>query len=689
MTTANKGWESGRESATTAPYGTWESPIHASSIAKKAAAKEDVLVDTVSSKVYYIESRAMEDGRNVMVDAESGVDLFERSWNARSRVQEYGGAPAVVHDGVLLFSNFSDCQVYVVDLKLGNIAEPRKVTTNAAHRFADFAVHPLHPNLVVCSLEDHTIDVPSKVENSLVTIDTTSGSVSSLISGSDFYSSPRFNADGTVLAWCQWDHPDMPLDSSQIFLVGIQAVQTGLKLCPGKLPATRVAGEPRTISAVQPNWIDNDSLAFCCDVSGYHVPWIARLKESTEDLQTSVDAHPLLEGQVNDYADPPWTLGSSNCAVLDKDHLLFSASSEGRHALRVVDFDGAVKEVDCPYVHIQRLRRVSERRVIFLGTQDKEPKALIECSFDGNLTPSFNRVGPTGLVEDPATFNIQLFISVPEFIKLEILEPRFAGRRAIYLMFYPPHNPRYVGPDGEKPCAIVNVHGGPGSIEPRGLKMEKQYFTSRGWAWIDVNYGGSSNFGREHIERLKGNWGVMDVEDCVYAAKELSCSARPMIDPKRIMLRGGSAGGFTTLCTLCQLDPSFQVFAAGTSSYGISDLKVLSEVTHKFQSHYVQSLLGGTYEEIPEVYRSRSAVFHARNIKVPLLILQGSDDVIVPPSQAEAVVNAIREKGGQVEYLVFAGEGHGWRQATTIQTALETEARFYEKVLHLIPEAAK
>ncbi|KAF4616921.1 hypothetical protein D9613_008566 [Agrocybe pediades] len=643
MTTANMGWESGHESATTAPYGTWESPIHASSIAKKAAAKEDVLVDTCSSKVYYVESRAMEDGRNVVVDAETGVDLFGKSWNARSRVQEYGGAPAVVHDGVLLFSNFSDCQVYVVDLKLDNIAEPRKVTSNAAHRFADFAVHPLHPNLVVCILEDHTIDVPSKVETSLVTIDTTSGSVSSLISGSDFYSSPRFNADGTVLAWCQWDHPDMPLDSSQIFLVGIQAVQTGLKFQIGL----------------------------------------------TTTPSPSVDAHPLLKGQVNDYADPPWTLGSSNCAVLDKDHLLFSASSEGRHVLRVVDFDGAVKEVNCPYVHIQRLRRVSEGRVIFLGTQDKEPKALIECSFDGNLTPSFNRVGPTDLVEVSATLNIQSFISVPEFVKLEILEPKFAGRRPIYLMLYPPHNPRYVAPDGEKPCTIVNVHGGPGSIEPRGLKMEKQYFTSRGWAWIDVNYGGSSNFGREHIERLKGNWGVMDVEDCAYAAKELSCSARPMIDPKRIMLRGGSAGGFTTLCTLCQLDPSFQVFAAGTSSYGISDLKVLSEVTHKFQSHYVQSLLGGTYEEIPEVYRSRSAVFHARNIKVPLLILQGSDDVIVPASQAEAVVNAIREKGGQVEYLVFAGEGHGWRQATTIQTALETEARFYEKILRLIPEAAK
>ncbi|KAJ6590677.1 alpha/beta-hydrolase [Mycena vulgaris] len=669
-----------------APYGTWNSPISSVMIAKMSISMEDVLVDPVTSAIYYIEKRPEEGGRNVIVALGSGVDVFGEEWNARTAVQGYGGAPASVHDNFVLFSNLCDGQVYKLDLR--SRSAPAPITRREHGRFADFATHPQASNLVVCILEDHTKPAPEDVVNSLVCLNTlTLDAPVTLISGSDFYSSPRFNADGTLLAWTEWSHPDMPWDGEQVFVAAVNIHHDHLQIAPNRLPTLRIAGQPSAISAVQPTWLNSNMLMFSCDISGYHNPWVS-IVTGTEDERTihTVKSQALFaEPLMLDFADPSWLLGGSNFAVLDDINALFAASKDGRTVLYLVCTDGNRWEIPCPFVHIVRMRRVAHRTVVFIGSKVDKGPALVLCSLTDPVnafTPTFTLLGQdAGSLDAPLSDSI---ISHPLPMSLSIQANKSGELLPLHLVYYPPRNPLYRGLPDEKPPAIVNVHGGPTSLERQNLNWEKQFFTSRGWVWIDVNYSGSSNYGRRYIDRLKGNWGVSDVHDCVQTVVHLSSPAHGLIDGKRVVIRGGSAGGYTTLVALSQSDPSHQVFAAGTSSYGISDLRKLTELTHKFQSWYAQTLVGGAYQDIPDVYRARSPVFLADNVKVPLLILQGSADPIVPPNQAEDMVNVIREGGGTVEYVVFEGESHGWLKAENIEKALDLELNFYERALHLL-----
>ncbi|KAJ7622081.1 alpha/beta-hydrolase, partial [Roridomyces roridus] len=664
------------------PYGTWPSPISASMISKLSASVEDILVDSVTSAIYYIEKRPEEGGRNVIVSLSEGVDVIGRDWNARTVVQEYGGAPAAVHRNVLVFSNLGDGQVYTTDLLART--SPTVVTNARACRFADFAYHPRLSNYVVCIAEDHTKPEPENIVTTLVCVNLAAGTDTPpgvLFSGADFYSSPRFNSDGTLLAWVEWEHPDMPWDGAQVCVAAVDGVNGSLGIASHKLPRTRIAGRPSAISAIQPTWLNHTTLVFSCDISGYQNPWIAAVHQ--QDAAYSVETRALFNDPVGmDFADPSWWLGESNICVLDESKLLFSASRDGRTVLYVVSTDGTRTQVESPFVHVSRMRRVGNLNVIFLASTVDKGMSLIRCSFTDGLTPTFTYLLPGGPPPLSASY-----ISLPVPMTLAIPDVGQSDRDAqtlVHVVYYAPKSPLYKGRPGEKPPAIVNVHGGPSSVERQGLNLIKQFFTSRGWSWIDINYSGSSNYGREYMDRLKGNWGVYDVHDCVHAALTLSSSSHNLIDPKRIVIRGGSAGGYTTLSALSQTDPVLRaVFAAGVSSYGVSDLRKLAELTHKFQSHYVQTLVGGGFDEIPDVYRARSPVFNAGIIKAPLLILQGSIDPIVPPTQAEDMIKVIRDGGGSVEYSVFEGESHGWRKADTIARALELELDFYERSLGL------
>ncbi|KAJ7027969.1 hypothetical protein C8F04DRAFT_893187, partial [Mycena alexandri] len=334
---------------TSAPYGTWRSPISSSMIARMSVSTEDVLVDPVNSKLHYIQKRPAKNGQNVIVGVADGLDVFGREWNARTAVHEYGGAPAVVHNNIVLFSNLSDGQVYKVDLLNGST--PSRITHKDKYRFADFTCHPRAPNIVVCILEDHTNAAPEDVVNSLVYFNIQSSvDPVTLISGSDFYSTPRFNSDGSLLAWTEWAHPDMPWDGSveQVFIAAVDIKEANLHLAPFRLPRSRVAGRPSAISAVQPTWFNGNKLLFACDISGYHNPWITTVNEDTQTTHTFQSRALLADQLALDFADPSWWLGGSNIAVLDDSAALFAASRDGRTIFYVVSANGGHSEIPCP-----------------------------------------------------------------------------------------------------------------------------------------------------------------------------------------------------------------------------------------------------------------------------------------------------------------------------------------------------
>ncbi|KDQ57918.1 hypothetical protein JAAARDRAFT_129506 [Jaapia argillacea MUCL 33604] len=647
----------------TAPYGTWSSPITAEALTKSSISIGDVLIDPVTSTVYHVENRPTEGGRSVVVNTKSKKDVFGSEWNARTGVQEYGGAAAIVHGGVVYLSHFADNRLYAV--KEG--AQPEAVTPdNKNHRFADFTVHPKHTHLLVAILEDHTHPLPADVVTSLAVINTHSKTVSIIISGADFYNSPRFSPDGKHLAWQQWFHPDMPWEGSEIH-VGDVVVSAKGELSIAA-PAY-IAGRRGDISAAYPFWTADDILVFSSDVSGYYNPW----KYSCADKQTvPIFPSPVVE----DFNGPSWLMGWSHGAPLESGKIFFTAYRDGRNVFYLVGLQsGSLEEVKCPYATVEYIRRLSRDQVVFMGRKDTEPAAVVLCTIS-KTSPTFTVLKSTAGESDSA-FPPSI-ISVPEPFSLKVPphgEP-------LYVVFYPPRNPEYSGTsiDGEKPPCVVHIHGGPTSAEPQGLDWKKQYFTSRGFAWLDVNYGGSSWYGRRYTDRLVGKWGIVDVQDTVAAVETLSGPSHSLIDPKRLAIRGGSAGGFTTLAALC-FSPA--TFAAGTSSYGVSDLRKLAEDTHKFESRYLEKLVGGTPELVPEIYKERSPVFHADKIMSPLLILQGSIDAVVPPEQAEAIVKDIEARGGKVEYILFEGEGHGWRKAENIKIAMEKEIQFYEEVFGL------
>ncbi|OAX36167.1 alpha/beta-hydrolase [Rhizopogon vinicolor AM-OR11-026] len=655
-----------------APYGLWESPITADAIAQDSVAMGDTFVDPVTKDIYYIEQRASERGRSVLLSNNTQKEVFGTNFNARTRVHEYGGSAAIAYNGTVYSSNLADSRVYAA--KDGKINPITPEDPNKIYRYADFCVHPVHTDLLVAILEDHTDDTPQTVRNSLCVINSTAVTVASLICTEDaqneFYAAPTFSPSGDKLAWQFWTHPDMPWEGGQIYIADVQYDPTThtLSLSGKRL----VAGQANTISACYPLWVSNDKLLFTSDESGY-----ANLWEYTQASTKAVLSSPVEE----DFGMPPWTLRNYPFASLDVNgtKVICVAWRGGRSVLYVVDIAKGslleIKDQSFDFVSVDHVQRLSENNFAFTGLRSNAPGAAMLCTLTGSsFVPDFQVLRSTASASSaPLSEDI---ISLPEPITLQV-----AGK-PLHVVYYAPKNPEYAGSSipGEKPPCVLGVHGGPTGLEGQGLNLLKQYFTSRGYAWLDVNYSGSSCYGRAYVERLKGNWGIADVNDCIDAIQSPKISS--VVDTERTAIRGGSSGGYTVLASI-SLDSSAaskkKFFACATSNYGISNLELLADDTHKFELQYMRKLLGGTKQEVPQVYHDRSPVYFSANIKTPLLVLQGNDDKVVPPPQSWTIIDGIIKSNGQVEAHFFDGEQHGWRTSETIKKAIEFEREWYEK----------
>ncbi|KAG6890181.1 hypothetical protein C0995_010886 [Termitomyces sp. Mi166 len=648
-----------------APYGTWSSPITAGAITKGALPIGGLVVDPITSKLYHLEARPSEGGRVTIIDTESDTDVTpSKDWNVRTAVHEYGGGAAIAYGGIIYFSNLADGRVY----RSKEGASPEAVTPeNKVHRFADFNVHPIHTHLLVSVLEDHTVDEPSAIDNTLCIINTTTKTVHPLLSGADFYASPRFSPDGTRLAWQQWSHPDMPWEGSRIYIANALVDSDRVSLTN----LVHVAGEALKVSAAFPSWANNETLVFTSDESGYINPWKYQNGKATALFP---------EPARYEFGSPGWVFQMHPYAILDEKGTLavFITTKDGRNSLDIVDLTrgSPPQTIDTPFVVIDKIWSLSRRarEIVFSGEKVDEGLSVVKFTLDDASGANFTALKPAAIPE----FSNE-FVSIPQPMTLKA-----PNGEIVHVVYYPPKNPNYSGSNvpGERPPCVVLAHGGPTTITMQNLSWTTQYFTSRGWAWLAVNYGGSSGYGRRYICRLDSNWGIVDSNDCIQAARIISNEPYNLVDPKRIVIRGGSAGGYTVLCALANAS-DVTIFAAGTSSYGISDLLPLEAHTHKFESHQLEKLLGGTSAQVPEVYQDRSPLNHADRIVAPLLILQGDIDRVVPKEQAELIYEKVKAKGGVIEYKLYPEEGHGWRKAETIVDTLERELGFYEHVLGL------
>ncbi len=630
-----------------APYGSWKSPITSDLIVAGTVSLSEITFD--GDDIYWLEGRPSEGGRNVVVRrAPDGnvSDLTPAPFNARTSVHEYGGGSFLPVDGKIYFSNFSDQRLYFQT----TTQEPQPLTPPVDLRFADF-VFDRARNRLICVREDHTMTGREAV-NTIVAISlgniSESGSASKkftpgevLVSGSDFYSSPRLSPDGKRLAWLQWSHPNLPWDGTELW-VG-EFGDDGLINQKEK-----VAGGADE-SIFQPEWSPEGSLHFISDRTNWWnlYRWDGKVIEN------------LLPKDV-EFGVPQWVFGLSTYAFVSENQLICTFNDEGRWFLAVLHT--RTKELNLmnqPFTEIRYVRTTPTHAVFWAGWST-EPSAIVHLDLMTGIQTILRR-----------SSNIQIdpeYISVPQAIEF----PTEKGLKA-YAFYYPPDNQDYAAPPGAKPPLLVKIHGGPTSAATPILVLGIQYWTSRGFAVVDVNYGGSTGYGREYRTRLNGQWGVVDVDDCVNAARHLVTLG--WVDPDHLAIDGGSAGGYTTLCALTFHD----VFKAGASYFGISDLKVMDEDTHKFESRYSHSLLG-PLDTREKIYRERSPIHYIDRLTCPLILFQGLEDKIVLPNQAQMMFDAARKKGLPVAYVPFEGEQHGFRRAENIKRALDAELYFYGKV---------
>lgn len=632
------------------PFGSWTSPLAASDIAAGVIKVGQPQWD--GEDLYWLEGRPLEGGRNVIVRRSASgkiEDMLHAPFNARTRVHEYGGGDYLVADGTIYFSNFADQQVYVS--KAG--ALPSFLAGNDRTRFADYNFDRKR-KLLFCVMETHG-EKEHDVANSIVSINE-KGEITEIASGADFYMSPRISPDGRFACYVQWNHPNMPWDESELYLA--QLDEAGKPTC-----VERVAGG-KELSVSQPQWGYDGTLYFANEETGYwNLYKIAaeHLRESlSKDLYSK--AVPVLNEQ-REHALPAWVFGMSSYAPLKDGGVLLSANDRGSWELVLLEEDknGGMKplRINAPYTSFAAVRAGDKHAAMCAGAPDAFT-ALV--SFD---------LKEHAFRAERATTEMRVdkkYISKPQTIEFKTEDNKTA-----FAFFYPPKNDDFEAPAGELPPLIVFSHGGPTGQTSNVLSLSVQYWTSRGFAIVDVNYGGSTGFGREYRERLKRSWGVVDMHDCENAARYLA--NKGLVDKDRMAIAGGSAGGYTTLCAL-----TFgNVFRAGASHFGVSDLEALALDTHKFESRYLDRLVGD-YPAEKDIYIARSPIHHTDKLSCPIIFLQGTEDKVVPPSQSEAMVEALKAKKLPVSYVLFEGEQHGFRQAKNIARALEAELYFYSRV---------
>ncbi len=618
------------------PYGSWASPITAAEIAAGAVVLGEVRLD--GNTIYWLEMRPAEGGRSVVVrrrEDRAAEDCIPQGFNARTRVHEYGGGSYLVVGGTLYFSNFLDHRVYRVQ----SGATPQPITPACELRYADI-VWDARRGRLVCVREDHTGE--GEPHNAIIGVDAeTNGPGTILVSGRDFYAAPRLSPDGTALAWMEWNHPHMPWDGAELWTAPIG--KDGSIERP-----THVAGGDRE-SAVQPLWSPDGILHFASDRDNW---WnLYRFVNGRVEVLTDLEA---------EFATPSWVFGMQHYAFASPAKIVCAFTRRGTWTLASLDTRTRhLAEIDLPFSDIASIQ-CDGAQAVFLAGSPGEPLSVVRLDLANGRHDILRR--STAFTVGPE------YISTPEPIEF----PTTGGRTA-HGLFYAPRNPDFIAPDAERPPLVVMIHGGPTSMTTTALRLNIQYYTSRGIAVLDVNYGGSTGYGRAYRERLNGAWGIVDVDDCCHGATCLAAQGR--VDGRRLAIRGGSAGGYTTLACLAFR----KVFAAGASHYGVSDCELLARDTHKFEARYLDTLIG-PYPERRDLYIARSPLHHLDGLDRPVIFFQGLDDKVVPPNQAEMIYDALRRRGVVTAYVPFAGEQHGFRKAENICRAIEGELYFFARV---------
>ena len=632
-----------------APYGAWKSPITPEVLTTRVLHLDRSAQTWIDGDdLYWTEGRPEEDGRSALMRrTPDGAphELLPRPFNVRSRVHEYGGGEFAVARGVVWFSNFADGRVYRLDPG----AKPRPLTpAGQGLRYADFAVDDARRRLF-CIREDHGQSGQSlNPTNTLVSFSAERAGRGGriLAAGNDFYAAPRLSPDGKQLAYLTWNHPNMPWDGCELWVAAMRA--------DGMLGRARLVAGGLEESIAQPEWSPAGELYFISDRTGW---WnLYRLRKGQIEPLCPTDA---------EFAAPHWRFAQSTYGFESERRILFTCVREGTWHLAHLDTERrTLDSVETPYTLVAQLR-VGRGQAVFAGGSPAQPSAIVRLDLTSGKTQVLRAARE--LTVDSS------YLSSPEAIEF----PTASGQTA-HAFYYPPRNRDLTGPQGERPPLIVFSHGGPTSAVTNVLDLGKQFWTSRGMAVVDVNYGGSTGYGRDYRNRLREQWGVVDVEDCVRAARFLV--ERGDVDGNRLAITGGSAGGYTTLAALAFRD----TFKAGSSHFGVSELESFARDTHKYESRYLYSLLGRLPEERAR-YRERSPMHAAHQISAPLMLFQGLDDKIVPPSQAEVIVRALRERQVPVAYVAFEGEGHGFRKAEHIRRTLEAELVFYGQVFGFTP----
>jgi dipeptidyl aminopeptidase/acylaminoacyl peptidase len=620
------------------PYGSWESPIKSDMIASESIQLDYPWFD--GEDIYWGELRPSEGGRIVIVRRSPDgqlTDMNPPSFNARTRVHEYGGRPFTVEDGVVYFSNFDDQRLYRVEP--GDGCAP--LTPETALRYADGILDKKRLRMI-CVLEDHR-DSENEAVNSLVSVSLITGEVVQVLaSGNDFYSSPCLSPDGSRLAWLTWNHPNMPWDGTELWV--------GEFAPDGALRKTQRAAGWLVESIYQPQWSPDGRLYFVSDRENW---WnLYHWDEGVVELTLQMDA---------EFGKPQWVFGTSTYDFESPERIICTYTQNGIWHLASIDTaTNTLTNIETPYTQIVN-PRAQDGKVVFLGGSPTEASSIILLDLETGAHNILRR--STSIEIDPA------YLSTPEAVEF----PTTGGLMS-HGLFYPPRHKEYTGPEGERPPLLVKSHGGPTAATNSSLNLGIQYWTSRGIAVLDVNYGGSTGYGREYRQRLNGQWGVVDMDDCENGA--LYLGERGDVDAERIAITGGSAGGYTTLCALTFRGDTFKT---GASHFGVSDLAALALHTHKFESRYLDTIIG-PYPQAKDIYKARSPIHHTHLLKRPIIFFQGLEDLVVPPAQAEKMVDALRAKGLPVAYLPFEGEQHGFRKAENIKRALDAELYFYSQI---------
>jgi dipeptidyl aminopeptidase/acylaminoacyl peptidase len=655
-----------------APYGTWTSPISAQLVAASSLRLGSVMVDR--DDIYWLEGRPHENGRYALVRRTADgtiADVLSRDVNVRTRVHEYGGGAYAVANETICYVNFADQRVY---------RSSQPLTPHGGWRYADLVIDSRRDRLI-CVREDHTQE-GREPETTLVSIPLSGGPHPGhvIASGFDFYSTPRLSQDGSMLAWLCWRHPHMPWDGTELWMAQVSE--------SGELRNPRVVAGGDHESIYQPGWSPEGTLYFVSDRDGW---WRLYRLRAGSTKQDPASVRPRDPDEVNDPNDPndpnvlepvlrpppahaefgrpQWIFGTSTWAFAGRSQIVATYTLAGRWHLAIIDTASGIIRDIAPGIEPAEWVAATDTHAVLVAGSGSRPDALVKVDLATGTVESLRSASSMSI--DPE------FMSTREAIEF----PAESGLTA-HAFYYAPRNRDFFAPAGERPPLIVISHGGPTTATKATLDWQIQFWTSRGIAVVDVNYGGSSGYGRQYRERLKERWGVVDVADVIHAARFLVEQGKA--DGARLIVRGASAGGYTTLAALTFFP---DVFKAGASYYGVSDLEALAVETHKFESRYLDSLVG-PYPARKDLYRERSPIHFVDRLSCAMILFQGLEDKVVPPNQSARMADAVRAKGLPVEYLTFEGEQHGFRKAETIVRCLEAELSFYGKVFGFTPDLA-